>query len=481
MIKNNSIIKSFSWIVLANLLTKPLWFILFIFAARRLGSEEFGVFTYASSIASILGIFIDLGLDYISTREISRDNSVANDYFNKVLFLRIFLFTITLLFLISTLLLGGSHYKNNIAIIILLLFQSITIIITFFKSIVSSFQNFELFSKLLIIEKFLIIVMGSLSLFYSNSVIDFLLLITIGNVTACFVIYLITKNKFSLQISFPNINVIKGLFYESLPLLFLNLFIVFYFRIDVVILNFFTNEKSVLGIYGSIHRLLEMYLLIPSLIMSLAYPIITKNYHSNFLFVQEFVNVLIKVFLIISIPIAVLISCNSYNINLFIFGEGYSEGSKGLFYIIWTIIPLGLNFLLGNLLVAVKKEKLSAFSVGIASIISIVLNLILIPVLSFVGTSIVAVIVEFLILFLYTHAVLKYFGKISIIASVFRGIGVAVTSLLIIYFANVVLDISLVLNLAIGTIIIVVLINLWGVVNLSEIKKMLSVINIRLY
>jgi hypothetical protein len=110
-----------------------------------------------------------------------------------------------------------------------------------------------------------------------------------------------------------------------------------------------------------------------------------------------------------------------------------------------------------------------------------VLNLILIPVLSFVGTSIVAVIVEFLILFLYTHAVLKYFGKISIIASVFRGIGVAVTSLLIIYFANVVLDISLVLNLAIGTIIIVVLINLWGVVNLSEIKKMLSVINIRLY
>jgi O-antigen/teichoic acid export membrane protein len=224
-----------------------------------------------------------------------------------------------------------------------------------------------------------------------------------------------------------------------------------------------------------------MYLLIPSLIMSLAYPIITKNYHSNFLFVQEFVNVLIKVFLIISIPIAVLISCNSYNINLFIFGEGYSEGSKGLFYIIWTIIPLGLNFLLGNLLVAVKKEKLSAFSVGIASIISIVLNLILIPVLSFVGTSIVAVIVEFLILFLYTHAVLKYFGKISIIASVFRGIGVAVTSLLIIYFANVVLDISLVLNLAIGTIIIVVLINLWGVVNLSEIKKMLSVINIRLY
>jgi O-antigen/teichoic acid export membrane protein len=157
MIKNNSIIKSFSWIVLANLLTKPLWFILFIFAARRLGSEEFGVFTYASSIASILGIFIDLGLDYISTREISRDNSVANDYFNKVLFLRIFLFTITLLFLISTLLLGGSHYKNNIAIIILLLFQSITIIITFFKSIVSSFQNFELFSKLLIIEKFLII------------------------------------------------------------------------------------------------------------------------------------------------------------------------------------------------------------------------------------------------------------------------------------------------------------------------------------
>lgn len=474
--KKDSIIQSLSWVVIGNVITKPLWALLFIYAARRLGSEGFGIFTYATSIASIVGIFVDLGLDYIYIREIARNKSAIDNYFSQILCLRIGFFLFIFSVMIITFLISGYNPNESYAILIVLVFQVLTILITYLKSVTSAFQDFKLFSKFLMIEKLLVVMGGTLGLIFSSNILVFIISITTGNIVAIIIIYTVLLKKFELVLRVPKFLEIKTVLHEAIPLIFLNLFIVFYFRIDVFILKYISQDISVIGIYGSIHRLIEMYLLLPTILMSLAYPIISKNYYTNYKFVENFVSLLIKIMLLFSIPLAVVISTNSYEINKIIFGDNYLSGSEGLLYIIWAIVPLGLNYLLGNLLVSVKKEKLSALSVGIASIFSISLNVLMIPLLSFVGTSIVVVIVELIILFLYSLFVLKHFGKIKIVDYFLKSIGIVVTSLLLVNVVNYLFSPSLIIGIVLSLIIVFCLFYVWRIFSLKELKNLIEIL-----
>ena len=123
---------------------------------------------------------------------------------------------------------------------------------------------------------------------------------------------------------------------------------------------------------------------------------------------------------VLSLPIVILIAFNSYNINYLVFGSGYKEGYKGLMYIIWTILPLGYNYILGHVLISINKQKYCAVSLSIASVINIILNYLLIPKYSFTGTCIALLITEIIIFIFYAYYVEKFLGSLNIAGLAFK-------------------------------------------------------------
>jgi len=413
----NFLVKSYSFVALANLLTKPLWMLLFILAARVLGTEQFGIYSFANSTIGILNIFLDLGLDYIIIRESASDGSKTNSYFNGILLIRSFFTLFIILIILSYGIISGAFNSIQFfAILILFGFQSLTIILTFFKSVTTIYHNFKLFSGMMVFEKSMIIIIGFLVLYLSKLVLGFIGAIFFANILSTILFYYILNKKYSLHFSRINFSIITSLLKKALPFFILNIFIAIYFRIDILLLDYIIKDKSVVGIYGSIHRLIEMYLLIPTILMSISFPIITKKYSENKAFAIEFADRNLSFLLALSLFIACIVGFNSYFINKLLYGTAFAEGSNGLIYLIWVCIPISLNFVLGNLLVTVKKEKLSAFVVGLSCIINIALNIILIRKYSFVGTSIAALITEIFIFTAYSFLVVKHFGKIKIVS-----------------------------------------------------------------
>ncbi len=413
--KASFFVRSISQVAIANFITKPLWLLLFIYAARALGPYQFGIYTFSFSIVVILSIIIDFGFDYITIREISVKKDLLNQYVSNILFYRVTVCA-SLICLISL----YNHFfatfdTTTLTVVILLLFfQSTVLLLQFFRSAVSALQYFKIFSQMLIFEKLILIFLGTVSLIISPNLKLFIAALLCGNVITTIVFLFVLKRKLQFIFNLPSLQAIKYLIKSSLPLLIMNIFIMAYFRIDVIFLNWFVSDKSIVGIYGSIHRIIEMYFLIPTIIMSTAYPIITKSLSENKEYVISLINKILKLISLVTLPIVFVISFNSYEFNLLLFGEKYKIGYSGLTYIVWTILPLGFNYLLGHVLIAINKQKYCAISLIVASAVNIVLNIVLIPYLSFVGTSISLFVTEFVIFLFYSYFVNKYLGSLKL-------------------------------------------------------------------
>lgn len=471
--EKKALLKPFTYVAFANIVTKPLWALLFIYAARELGAEKFGVYTFSVSLTALLSVFFDLGLDYITVRSISKEANKVNNYFNEVLFLRIIIFFILLVFLI----LPVFHYHDKqqyAANILILVFQFMTILLAFLKSISSAFQEFNFFAQMLIWEKVIVIVLGFTALIISNDLLLFLSFLIAGNIITIVLFFIKLRKRYLLSFIIPSINALKKLLKEALPFFLLNVFFMIYFRIDVMFLDYYSQNKSIVGIYGSLHRLIEMYLLIPSIMMTAAFPIISKYKDEDEPYSINIANIIITFQIVVSVIFSVIIAFNSYYINKLLFGSEYLSGSEGLKYIIWTCIPIGLNYILGNLLVSVRKEKLTVISVALAAGLNIILNFLLTPRYSFIATSIIALVTELFILSFYSYFVLKHFGQISLLNLFIKAAAVIASCIIIFVIYTKFIGYNFFILTAILSIIMLLMFWRLNLLKVSYFKSLLS-------
>ncbi len=55
--------RNISYKILAHVLPKALTFLFFAYAARKLGAEDFGKFSFAIQFATLFAVLVDPGLD----------------------------------------------------------------------------------------------------------------------------------------------------------------------------------------------------------------------------------------------------------------------------------------------------------------------------------------------------------------------------------------------------------------------------------
>jgi O-antigen/teichoic acid export membrane protein len=465
--------KSFSLITIANFITKPIWFFLFVFAARVLGTEQFGVYTYITSIILIFSVLIDSGLDYYLIRECTQSDLNYAKLVNSINTLRLGFSCIILIIIFSLHYVDVFSLFEVICLALVLCFQTLTLLISSIKSLVASSNDFVSYSKMLVAEKLIIMVFGFMALLIDNKLISFLISMSVANLIVLLIFYTKNKKKYQLGFKIPYFSELSYIVKKTKFLILLNIFIAIYFRVDILILQYFVSKNSILGLYGSIHRIIEMYLLFPTIIMSVAYPIIAKNLSTKQNEVSILSEKLLKFFFSFSLLIAVVCSFNSYSVNLLLFGQAYKGGENGLKIIIWTILPLGLNYVLGNLLVTINKEKYSALSIAIACVFSIAGNVILAPIFNFVGTSIILLFTESIIFFLYSYFIHKHFKIINIIGLIKRFLLIVIITFIVISLIASLLNLNLILNMLWQVILVVLILKYMGFL---DVKLLFSLI-----
>ncbi len=404
-------------------------FALLILVARHYGAELFGEYNFALAFSIFFVIVSDFGLTTIAIRDVARCKSDKKKYLTNIFALKLgltFLVALTVFFVV--LFLGyPSHLTSIICIIV-----AASLVESFsntFRLYFKAFQRMEFEALLVFLQSLFFFVLGWTVVTNSLDIVFLALAYLLVNVFILFLSAFLALKKITSFSWRLDPALLKYLLVSSAPLMLIGFLEAVYTRIDAVLLSKLTFEPiKAIGLYSSVYRLIDALTVLQVSFFIAIFPVLSEFFHSNrqrfeFLYTRSF-----KLIIIFSFPLASLISVFSLQIVQIIYGREFIEAASALTVLAWVLPFTFLNSLLFNVLYSSEKQKWAMVFFALTAGLNILLNLLLIPVMSFVGASVSALMSSaflFALLFFYVSrktakpAIMRYLPKLSVLNMLF--------------------------------------------------------------
>ncbi len=397
------VVKNSGFLILASLISNVIMFLLTLFTARYLGTFNFGLISSALSAIGIFGVFCDLGLGYYAIQKVSRDHDLTSKYFGTAFILRIILSIITFIaYVIFTYVSGfeGNAFGVMLVVGVYMFFNSLT---TFYYSLYQSNEEMHyqtivntVYNVGVFVIALLFIYMG-LNVVWIAAAYPFAMIIT-------FALGSFIKVKHYPRFTYDfSREFISELVLNSIPFGITSVFTSIYFWIASVILTFMSGSIAV-GLFSSSQKIILVLSGLFALISNAVFPIMSQLFVDDRDKLNDLYKKMLKYMLIITVPVAIGSSIYSSDIIFIVFGAEYMEASLCLSVLVWAVIFTFLSGTTSTLLNAINKQFLVTKVAMVGAIVSVIFNVVLISLFSYVGASITSVITEFVVFVLMLYS-----------------------------------------------------------------------------
>ena len=445
-----TIFKNMSWILVSQIIACICGFIWTILIARYMSVSDYGILGFAISLTGIVSFTMDWGISTHIVRHISTDYSSAPKYVGNAIPLK-GIFSIGSIVLTLVILILMKSDEQTICITLLFLIQRI--VLSFNELLIGCFQAFEQGKYQGIrntILNLLLLIFIILAIFCDLGIYGITFAYILANVLACIYSYYIlikhiTKPKYEINKSFC-----KKITIISIPFAVTGLLFSIYYSIDMIMLTHLVGNYET-GIYNATYKLISVLTLFYSVYGSVIFPVMSRLYKDNEKLLIVSFEKSIKYLTLIMVPIAIGTVIYSSDIIQLIYGHKYDAASAPLSILIWTVCLLFINGPCNSLLNASHKEVSVTKIYLIAAAFNFILNLIMIPYLTYNGAAITTVLSDLLILVLQFYVLYKSGKKPN--KKLYYDIGKILTSSAILAIALHFLNLNMWLALPAGIII----------------------------
>jgi O-antigen/teichoic acid export membrane protein len=372
---------------------KILHFVLVIFVARYLGAAAFGKYAFAISFTILFSVLADMGLNILITREIARDKSKADIYLGTALIIKAILALITLVAIIMAV--NLMHYPSD-TIIVVYIAAFALMLNTLASTLATVYQAFERMEYGAMVN----VSVGALALgltllaislgygLYEIMIVYLLQSIANLALNAFIVLKKLAKPKFVLDRKL-GFNLLKA----AIPMGLAGIFVTIYYRIDTVMLSAMKGDV-VVGWYNAAYNLIFGLMFIPAAFNTAIFPVLSRLRTTSMNSLRMVYERSFKYLFCVGLPIAVGVTLLAKRIILPLYGEEYINAAEALQILIWALFFIFVNGFLNSMLVATDQQKRMAYIVAGAAILNVILNVFLIPALSYKGAAIATVSAE---------------------------------------------------------------------------------------
>ncbi|MDD2303653.1 MAG: flippase [Prolixibacteraceae bacterium] len=377
-LSNSDVINNIIWLFLDKAIRLGVGFFIGTWFARYLGVEQFGIYNYVIAFVSIFGTLASLGMNGIIVRDLVNTPKDRDKIISSIL--TVLLISGSLAYLINIV---TVHVINKDLIIKVLISIYGLTLISKASDIIRFYFEAQIKSKyVVVVENIVFIVISSLKIMMilmHTTLIYFIWLAVFETFITSFGLIFIYYKFISKSIKWIiDRKYIKRALKDSIPIFLSAVGISIYMRIDQVMLGQILGNESV-GVYSAALRLSELWYLIPTIIISSAFP---KILRSKSVDISKYNNQIIKVLKslnFISIIIIGITSLFSVQIILLVYGNEYLASANVLIIHIWTGLFVGLGIMGGNWYIANNLQKIVFYRTLIGAGLCVFLNLFLIP------------------------------------------------------------------------------------------------------
>ncbi|MGB9911200.1 MAG: flippase [Microgenomates group bacterium] len=392
------IIKNTFFLGSANFLARVIGFFYFIFLGRVLGVENFGHYNFAIALVYNFYPVADFGVERLILRDLSKDTSKAQEYFQKIIPLRVVLAIISII-LVS--LLGFFLSKNNFDRLNVFIFSLCLLPWTFNQlvaGIANAFERMEIQALAIVLMSSLVAFLGGVTAGFKGNVTLVLFSAFLGNLIVSLIMYNLAK-KIGLKFKIDKDFVFwRKIIKESVVFASITIIAVFYLRMGVVMINWFKGAYWT-GIYSSSFKFLEASLLLPQSFALALFPqtarlLKANKVHHKIKLKENYLKSLSLIF-VFSLIYGLIFWFFSSLIIKFSYGSSYLEGEKVMKFLGIVAGLFFLNSLPGNIIQNTAEIKKFVWWLGGKLILHFLLCLYFIPRLGLMGAVLSLGISEF--------------------------------------------------------------------------------------
>jgi len=380
VVKNTLVLSS------ANVLARAIGFFYFVFLGRILGVENFGHYNFALALVYNFYPVADFGVERLILRDISKDKNKAQEYFQKIIPLRLSLSLISIILVTS---LGIILSKSSKDILNIFIFAFCLLPWTFNQLVAgigNAHEKMEVQSIVAISSTGFTAILGGLIALFGGTVTQILVAAFFSNLFVSFFMFFYLKKldlvfKIDLDVGFW-----KKILKESWVFALIMIMAVFYLRSSVIMVNYFKGPYFT-GLYSSAFKFIEASILIPQSFALALFPqtarllssdkkILAKNYLKSLGLIFVF-SIFYFLFFYIFAPLIINVS----------YGSTYLEAVSVMKILGIAAIFFFLNALPGNIIQNSSKVRKFLIFAFLNLALAILFCAILIPRFSITGAA----------------------------------------------------------------------------------------------
>ncbi|MBS3903044.1 MAG: flippase [Anaplasmataceae bacterium] len=384
-----TVTKNSFWLSVSNFGGRFIRAIIVVYAARVLGAEEWGVFSYALTVAALLTIFVDFGVGPLLTRESAR---LAQDATRrKQIVSTSFYIRLVLLFFSALLVLFVTPYITTIeAAVALLPIMAIIMVLDsfrdFFLSIARALEKMEWEAYISLFTNAAVVVASIILLQYSFSAeylaYGYTLGITLGTIAT---IYLLRQELRGLFSNF-DFRYVRLILTAAVPYAVSAILAGLMISTDIIILGYFRSAEEV-GLYSAVVRIIQMIYIIPGILAVSAFPLFSRLAFKEDIKLRTILERIIATMFLIALPLALGGALVAGPLTELLFGGEYLPATPAFQILLLTLLVNFPMVILSNFVFAYNRQRaLVIFSI-IGAVGNVVFDLLLIPGLGIIGSA----------------------------------------------------------------------------------------------
>ena len=367
-----------------------------MYTARYLGPERYGTIAFALAFTSIFGVVTDLGINTLTIREVARNKNSATTFLGNLLLIKSILVIITVAFIVVAVNLTG-HDRIEIDVTYLI---SISIILSAFNgafnSLFQAFERIEYISIGSVLSNISMLLGAGYAISQGFGVIGFACIYIFSSILGlAYTLFVANRLHLTHALQIDR-EMIWPMMKEALPFGITALSGMIYTYADSIMLSSLKGNE-VVGWYNAPYRLMLMMLFIPNVINVVIFPVMSRYFTSSPSFLKLIYTKYLKFMLILSLPLGMGTTLIADKIILFVFGVGFENSIVALKIIIWTIVLTFIGAAFARLLESVNQQRIITKISMVCMVVNVLLNILLIPKFSYIGSSFVTVVTEFLL------------------------------------------------------------------------------------
>lgn len=386
------IVDNVGWLFFDKIVRMGVGLFVVAWLARYLGTEHFGQLNYAMAFASLFGAIATLGLQGIVVRDLVRDPESAHATLGTAFLLQVigaFLAVGLMVIVVGWLRPDEVVTRAMVAIVgFALVFQASSVISYWFEAQVQSRYTVWTSNSVFVLisaVKILLIIYDAAVMAFAWVVLAEAILVAIG------LTFVYIRQQAAFRMWQPSLAKSKSLLKASWPLILSGIGVMIYMRIDQVMLGEMLGLSSV-GVYSAAARISELWYFVPIAIVSSVFPAMLKTKYSHQGLYLKRVQNLYNLLAVVSLAMALMVTMTADWIVVLVYGAQYSEAGLLLSIQVWAGIFVAMGVARGKWLLAENLQHIGYWYIGLAVVVNIAGNYILIPVYGTVGAAVATVV-----------------------------------------------------------------------------------------